>query len=35
VIDRDESLDAIIEAAAEQPERRVLVDLAAQTQDPP
>jgi len=34
VIDRYESLDAIIEAAAEQPERRVLVDLAAQTQDP-
>src|SRR5258705_3573007 len=34
VIDRYESLDAIVEAAAEQPERRVLVDLAAQTQDP-
>ena len=34
VMDRYESLDAIIEAAAEQPERRVLVDLAAQTQDP-
>jgi hypothetical protein len=34
VIDRYESLDAIIEAAAEQPERRVLVDLAAQTQEP-
>ena len=34
VMDRYESLDAIIEAASEQPERRVLVDLAAQTQDP-
>ena len=34
VIDRYESLDAIVEAAAEQPERRVLVDLAAQTQEP-
>jgi hypothetical protein len=34
VIDRYESLDAIVEAAAEQPERRVVVDLAAQTQEP-
>src|SRR6266403_3429358 len=34
VIDRYESLDAIVEAAAEQPERRVLVDLAAQTHEP-
>src|SRR5215510_286386 len=34
VIDRYESLDAIIEAATEQPERRVLIDLAAQTQAP-
>ena len=33
VIDRYESLDAIIEAAAEQPDRRVLVDLAAQTHE--
>jgi hypothetical protein len=34
LVDRYEALDAIIEAAAEQPERRVLVDLAAQTHDP-
>src|SRR5712675_745234 len=34
VIDRYDSLDAIVEAATEQPERRVLVDLAAQTQEP-
>ncbi len=34
VIDRYESLDAIIEAAAGQPDRRVLVDLAAQTHEP-
>jgi hypothetical protein len=34
VMDRYESLDAIVESASEQPERRVLVDLAAQTQDP-
>src|SRR5882762_11653096 len=34
VVDRYESLDAIVEAAAEQPERRVLVDLAAQTNEP-
>ncbi len=32
--DRYEALDQIIEAAVEQPERRVLVDLAAQTHDP-
>ena len=31
-LDAGESLDRVIEAAAEQPERRVLVDLAAQTQ---
>src|ERR1700753_296422 len=34
VMDRYESLDAVVEAASEQPERRVLVDLAAQTPDP-
>ena len=34
VMDRYESLDAIVESASEQPERRVLVDLAAQTQEP-
>lgn len=34
VVDRYESLDAIVEAAAEQPERRILVDLAAQTHEP-
>jgi hypothetical protein len=34
LVDRFESLDAIMEAAAEQPERRILVDLAAQTNDP-
>ena len=34
VVDRFEALDAIVEAAAEQPDRRVLVDLAAQTHDP-
>jgi hypothetical protein len=34
VIDRYESLDAVVEAASEQPQRRVLVDLAAQTQEP-
>ena len=34
LIDRYEALDSIIEAAIEQPERRVLVDLAAQTHDP-
>jgi len=31
VIDRYEGLDQIVEAAAEQPERRIVVDLAAQT----
>jgi hypothetical protein len=31
VIDRYESLDALVEAAAEVPERRIVVDLAAQT----
>ncbi len=34
IVDRYEALDAIIEAAVEQPERRILVDLAAQTHDP-
>ena len=34
LVDRYETLDAIVEAAVEQPERRVLVDLAAQTHDP-
>ena len=34
LVDRYEALDAIIEAAAAVPERRVLVDLAAQTHDP-
>jgi hypothetical protein len=33
LIDSYESLDAIVEAAAENPERRILVDLAAQTQE--
>lgn len=33
VIDRYESLDAIVESAVEDPERRILVDLAAQTHD--
>jgi hypothetical protein len=33
LIDSYESLDAIVEAASENPERRVLVDLAAQTQE--
>lgn len=33
LIDRYDSLDAIVEAATEQPDRRILVDLAAQTQD--
>ena len=32
-MDRTEALDAIVEAAATEPERRVLVDLAAQTHD--
>ena len=34
LVDRYESLDAIMEAAVEHPERRILVDLAAQTSDP-
>jgi len=34
LVDRYEALDAIIETAVEQPGRRVLVDLAAQTHDP-
>ena len=33
LIDSYESLDAIVEAAVEVPERRILVDLAAQTRD--
>lgn len=33
VVDRYESLDAIVEAAAADPKRSILVDLAAQTQD--
>lgn len=33
-VDRYEMLDHIIEAAVEEPERRVLVDLAAQTHEP-
>jgi hypothetical protein len=34
LVDRYEALDAIMEAAVEQPQRRILVDLAAQTHDP-
>ena len=34
LVDRYEALDSIIEAAIAQPERRLLVDLAAQTHDP-
>jgi len=34
LVDRYEALDAIVEAAVDQPERRILVDLAAQTHDP-
>lgn len=34
LVDRYEALDKIVEAAVEQPGRRVLVDLAAQTQEP-
>src|ERR1700684_619118 len=34
VVDRYEALDAIIEAAVADPERRILVDLAAQTHEP-
>lgn len=33
LIDKYESLDVIVEAATEKPERRILVDLAAQTDD--
>lgn len=33
VVDRYESLDAIVEAASADPQRSILVDLAAQTQD--
>jgi hypothetical protein len=33
MVDSYESLDVIVEAAVEQPERRILVDLAAQTND--
>ena len=33
VIDHYDSLDTIVEAATEQPQRRILVDLAARTQD--
>jgi len=34
LVDRYESLDAIMEAAVDQPERRIIVDLAAQTHEP-
>jgi hypothetical protein len=34
LVDRYEALDAIVEAAVAQPERRILVDLAAQTHEP-
>lgn len=34
VVDRYEALDSIVEAAVAQPDRRVLVDLAAQTHEP-
>jgi len=34
LVDRYDSLDAIVEAAAESPDRRILVDLAAQTHEP-
>ena len=33
LVDHYDSLDAIVEAATQQPERRILVDLAAQTQE--
>ncbi len=33
LVDHYDSLDAIVESAAQQPERRILVDLAAQTQE--
>jgi hypothetical protein len=34
LIDRYESLDSIVQAATDNPDRRILVDLAAQTQEP-
>lgn len=34
LVNRYEALDAIVEAAAAQPDRRILVDLAAQTHEP-
>jgi hypothetical protein len=34
VVDRYEALDSIVEAAVAEPDRRVLVDLAAQTHEP-
>jgi hypothetical protein len=34
LVDQYESLDAIVEAATSEPERRILVDLAAQTGEP-
>jgi hypothetical protein len=34
VVDRYESLDTIVEAASENPDKRILVDLAAQTHEP-
>ncbi|MEO8155549.1 MAG: mobilization protein [Rhizobacter sp.] len=34
VVDRYEALDAIVEATVDQPQRRILVDLAAQTHEP-
>ncbi len=34
IVDRYESLDTIVEAATENPDKRMLVDLAAQTHDP-
>ena len=34
VVDRYEALDSIVEATVDQPQRRILVDLAAQTHDP-
>jgi hypothetical protein len=34
LVDRYEALDAIVEAAVAQPDRRIMVDLAAQTHDP-
>ncbi len=34
VLDKREAIDVVVEAATEDPERRILVDLAAQTHDP-